>query len=95
MTTVYVIRTLDQGNSYSSQPYKYVWATDDNQNDFFMVFILNSGRSVLNSGRSVGYERDKLLSCISGGDTLLMNGEEVIRNLTFEHEKARFNQNCK
>ena len=86
LDTVYVIRTLDQGAAAYNNPRKYVAATNAYGEDYFMKFGLN-GKSNLHS------ERDKLLSFIFSGDTLIMDGDQVIRNLTFEHTKAKFHRN--
>ena len=83
LDTVYVIRTLDQGGAAYNGPRKYVSATNAYGEDYFMKFGLND-KNNLHS------ERDKLLSFISPSDTLIMDGDQVIRNLTFEHEKAKF-----
>jgi hypothetical protein len=82
--TVYVIRTLDQGNAAGNGASKYVAATDKNANDYHMRFNLN------NTMITKSNKRDHILSFIFPGDTLIMDGDQVIRNLTFEHEKAKF-----
>ena len=82
--TVYVIRTLDQGNAAGNGASKYVAATDKNANDYHMRFNLNNTMTIKRN------KRDHILSFIFPGDTLIMDGDQVIRNLTFEHEKAKF-----
>ncbi|MBP5485690.1 MAG: hypothetical protein J6Y07_03230 [Alphaproteobacteria bacterium] len=82
--TVYVIRTLDQGGASYNAPRKYVAATNAYGNDYYMKFYLN------NKGNNAARERDHILSFISPGDTLVMDGNQLIKNLTFEHAKARY-----
>ena len=82
--TVYVIRTLDQGNASGNGASKYVAATDKNANDYHMRFNLNNAMTIKSNNR------DHILSFISPGDTLVMDGNWVIKNLTFEHEKAKY-----
>ncbi|MBQ6027336.1 MAG: hypothetical protein IJL21_02180 [Alphaproteobacteria bacterium] len=83
--TVYVIRTtLDQGNAAGNGASKYVAATDKNANDYHMRFNLNNNMTIKSNNR------DHILSFIFPGDTLIMDGDQVIRNLTFEHEKAKY-----
>ncbi|MBO4582923.1 MAG: hypothetical protein J5714_02605 [Alphaproteobacteria bacterium] len=86
LDTVYVIRTLDQGAAAYNNPRKYVAATNAYGEDYFMKFNLNTG----NNAKCT---RDKVLSTIYPGDTLVMDGDQVIRNLTFEHTKAKFHRN--
>ena len=82
--TVYVIRTLDQGGAAYNGPRKYVAATNAYGNDYYMKFYLNNKLNNKASGR------DHILSFISPGDTLVMDGNQLIKNLTFEHAKSRY-----
>ena len=85
LDTVCVIRTLDQGAAAYNGPRKYVAATSiTHKEDYFMRFKLND------SGNNRACKRDKVLSFIYPNDTLVMNGDQVIKNLTFENEKAKF-----
>ena len=87
LDTVYVIRTLDQGASDGNRSRKYVRATNAYGEDYFMMFYLSE------KNPQYAKERDKLLSFIYPGDTLIMDKDRVIKNLTYEREKARFNRN--
>lgn len=85
--TVYVIRTLDQGNATGNGASKYVAATDKNANDYHMRFGLNNAMTIRSNNR------DHILSFISPGDTLIMVDNQVVKNLTFEREKAKYSRN--
>lgn len=84
--TVYVIRTLDQSAGAYNRPRKYVAATNAYGNDYYMMFTLNK-RNNKNT------KRDNMLSFISPWDTLIMVDDQVVKNLTFEHEKAKYSRN--
>ncbi|MBQ1927847.1 MAG: hypothetical protein II179_02145 [Alphaproteobacteria bacterium] len=84
--TVYVIRTLDQSAGAYNRPRKYVAATNAYGNDYYMEFNLNKGTNM-------NTKREHTISFISPGDTLIMVDDQVVKNLTFEREKAKYSRN--